>query len=1194
MGKITTAVFEPGSTTANVYGLWQYSYGQTLRIQGLNLPSAVEIHFSLQETGGTSVSRVGVTKDGVTDVIIPDSMLENDGADKTYDIFAFIYLTDDTSGQTEYKIKLQVKSRPKPEVFGGGENPNIFHEAVQAVQKSADKAAESEKQAEGWAHGREDLPERAQDNAKYYAGQTASDAKKTGTDRKEVERLVESVSGIDEQVVKVENLTKQAQTSATNAALSEQAAKTAENNAQTAQAGAETAEGNAELAERNAKASEQAVEKAKQLVTQMGQEVLDNKNHVDQTAQAFTLTAQQAVADVNNAGQTQTERVQSVGNTAVESVKTAQGKATQAVETAKTEAVKAVQTEGTTQTGNVTQEGEKQVQAVQAAAQEIVADREQIAQNKAGIEALKQGKADAIVETASGEDIQIEDGSGLGFEGLRIFGRSTQDGVPTPESPKEIKSVGSNGSVNVEVTGKNLCPGVKKGAYGNSDGNYITNSDYVCTELVKVRENVEYHESNSSAKNFDDIHFFDKDRRWISKGNYLDLNKRPANTQFIAFNYFKKNTQWVQVEKGAFATAYETYCEHQPLTLSIPNGLPGIKVDSGGNYTDKDGQQWISDKITEKNGEIGIERKLKKYIFTGNEVINKSVGSLNQDDRFSVIIPVSIKEGTSDAVICNRFINDKKWGTADNSFYANKKTVYLRCVGITETRQLQDFLKTNETYIIFRQEEAIFEPLSKETQDKIRLLHTNYPTTVVSNDESAHMEVSYVADTKRYIASKIETPLQKQITDLQNALISQKISGGGIKVTDSARLPIKGFRIFGKSTQVKTNGYQLFDYTSIKSITNNGVTITNNGDGSFTASGSFDVDDEYISTYTTIKHDQLKSFIKPGNIAMKVNKQTNPYFNATFYDVSNNSIVMELDSLYHTIATGVITQDILDKPSIELRLGLFGTPKKEATAFTEKVMLYQDGDGIWEPYSGGKLSPSPEWTQEIKNVGDKGNITVTIEDDTEPQSLTISTPNGLPGIKVDSDGNYTDSTGQQWICDEIDLGRGKYVQRIGTSNLRNLEWKDNWNKIPDYHKDGTFLIFTEYFNDKAAFPNYLSCLHTNFIETEYILGTEKIGMQAGRGNGFNIAFRVPINVAENTEQWIEWLNKNDTVFMYILKSPIERDLSPKEIAAYKALHTNYPTTTVLNGENADMELTYTVDTQSYVDTKIAEIGKAIL
>lgn len=171
-----TAIFNPDSSMANAYGLWQWDYGQILRIQGLHLPSAVEIHFFLQETGGTAVMRVGVTKDGVTDVVIPDSMLQNDGTTSDYDIFAFIYLTDATSGQTEYKIKLKVKSRPEPEAPGGGEDPDIFRDAVQKVKESADKAAESERQAEGWAHGRKDLPERVQDNAKYYAGQAADTA----------------------------------------------------------------------------------------------------------------------------------------------------------------------------------------------------------------------------------------------------------------------------------------------------------------------------------------------------------------------------------------------------------------------------------------------------------------------------------------------------------------------------------------------------------------------------------------------------------------------------------------------------------------------------------------------------------------------------------------------------------------------------------------------------------------------------------------------------------------------------------------------------------------------------------------------------------------------------------------------------------------------------------------------------------
>lgn len=419
--------FKPGEKEISKYEeLDQYDYGQILRIQGLNLPPAVEIHFALQKTGGTSKTRIGITKDGVTDVPIPDSMLENEDETKDYDIYAFVYITDETSGQTEYRIALKVKARPKPEIPGGGDNPDIFHEAVEAVRKAMEAAAESEKQAEGWAHGREDLPERAQDNAKYYSDQAREDSMKTDADRKEVGRLVESVSGIGEQVEKVEGLTKQAQTSATNAALSEQKSEEAATRAETAQAGAETAEGNAELAAQKTGQDKTAVEQAKKLVQQMGQEILDNKNAVDKTVQDFGITAQQALADVNNAGQAQTERVQTAGNDAVESVKAAQGTATRAVETAKTEAIKAVQTEGTTQAGNVSAEGEKQVQAVQSAAQEIMADREQIQENKAGIAKLKEdigNKAPAIIKKASGKTIIINDSSNLPIKALSGTGK---------------------------------------------------------------------------------------------------------------------------------------------------------------------------------------------------------------------------------------------------------------------------------------------------------------------------------------------------------------------------------------------------------------------------------------------------------------------------------------------------------------------------------------------------------------------------------------------------------------------------------------------------------------------------------------------------------------------------------------------------------------------------------------------------
>lgn len=308
-----------------VTGLWQWDYGQVLRIQGLNLPKAVEIHFSLQESGGQSVTRIGMTKDGVTDVVIPDSMLENEEAVGSYDIYAFIYLTDDTSGQTEYKICMPVKARPKPEAFDKPEDGEIFREAITAVRESAERA------------------ETAEQKAAEHAEQTKANAQQTTADRQEVERLVDSVSGIGEQVEAAKDYAEQAQTAATNALLSEQKSNEAKEAALQAQAGAETAEGKAEQHALEVAGDKVEVEK---LATQVRQD----KTAVEQTVQGFTSTASQAVQSVN----------------------TAKTQGVNAINTAKAEAVKAVADKGTEQTGKVTEEGEKQVQAVQAKGQQIL------------------------------------------------------------------------------------------------------------------------------------------------------------------------------------------------------------------------------------------------------------------------------------------------------------------------------------------------------------------------------------------------------------------------------------------------------------------------------------------------------------------------------------------------------------------------------------------------------------------------------------------------------------------------------------------------------------------------------------------------------------------------------------------------------------------------------------------------------
>lgn len=60
--------------------------------------------------------------------------------------------------------------------------------------------------------------------------------------------------------------------------------------------------------------------------------------------------------------------------------------------------------------------------------------------------------AAGIKPTASGELITLTDSADFALQGLKIYGKSTQDGVPTPENPIPIVSVGEDGSVTLTIS----------------------------------------------------------------------------------------------------------------------------------------------------------------------------------------------------------------------------------------------------------------------------------------------------------------------------------------------------------------------------------------------------------------------------------------------------------------------------------------------------------------------------------------------------------------------------------------------------------------------------------------------------------------------------------------------------------------------------------------------------------------------
>ena len=214
-------------------------------------------------------------------------------------------------------------------------------------------------------------------------------------------------------------------------------------------------------------------------------------------------------------------------------------------------------------------------------------------------------------------------------------------------------------------------------------------------------------------------------------------------------------------------------------------------------------------------------------------------------------------------------------------------------------------------------------------------------------------------------------------------------------------------------------------------------------------------------------------------------------------------------------------------------------------------------------------TPSPESPVPIVSAGDDGSIALTISDSADQsQSLTLSTPNGLPGIPVNSGGNYTDASGQQWVCDEVDFARGVYVQRLfSISGLNASNITDDNNRrqanieLPHQGKNTTGLSNHFVYRDQQL-PGLFSCDKLNpLIYIRFELGTS-----------------------------LEQINQilQNSIFIYELAAPIETPLSDDELTAYRALHTYDGATVVSTPEDvAGLEVKYVADAQKYIDDRLA-------
>lgn len=173
------------------------------------------------------------------------------------------------------------------------------------------------------------------------------------------------------------------------------------------------------------------------------------------------------------------------------------------------------------------------------------------------------------------------------------------------------------------------------------------------------------------------------------------------------------------------------------------------------------------------------------------------------------------------------------------------------------------------------------------------------------------------------------------------------------------------------------------------------------------------------------------------------------------------------------------------------------------------------------------------------------------------QLLTLPTPTGLPGIPVTSGGNYTDSTGQQWVCDEVDLTRGVRVQRVNAVDLSTCKITGTTELAVTKRLSIMLPIRGRDYKTEAL------CNKLRFF-VSFTQDSPHFYVDTANAQVF-----IPIG-AKNPEE-------GEYILFYALATPIETPLTPDELATYSALTAYGPDTVVQASDGAGIKLDYQRD-----------------
>lgn len=340
------------------------------------------------------------------------------------------------------------------------------------------------------------------------------------------------------------------------------------------------------------------------------------------------------------------------------------------------------------------------------------------------------------------------------------------------------------------------------------------------------------------------------------------------------------------------------------------------------------------------------------------------------------------------------------------------------------------------------------------------------------------------------------------------------------------------FNIYGRSEQESTTGANLIDVDSMLN-----ECLVKNADGTYSI----------LRTETNRFSESFPINLKAG---------TKVRFDADVIEY-NGTYPIKLQCAFGKDTVGAGSTIILRYDATKVSIYQDGENDVGTyTKFKNAILSVGEAKVPYEPYTGGKPSPSPDYPQEIKSVVNP-IVKVTNEDELKVQSVTLNNIT-LNAIQVGSGGNVI-INGQQYIADYVDVDRGKLYKKVKRINVKDVEDK---NVSYGSHSNGNGYLSLNVGNVNVD----ISPISNQYRGSKW---TNKSGYVYIPESGFVVIVDDRFIDRQTAIKLVQ-----DTYVFYALASQIEINLAPEVIEQYKKLSVKAQTTIIENNYNTWMKATY--------------------